>query len=141
MMSFGCSIGDFITISTLAADVYKAYKDAPSDYKNIAEEVKSLECIINKAAEHFKSTTLNDNDRQGCQEALKGCQSVLRDLNSHIIKKYESLDSTNKRQVFKRVKLGTEDITILRTRLISNTTLLSSFIRRFSVSIYYYCLL
>ena len=132
-MSFGYSIGDFIAISALAAKVYKAYKDAPSDYQNIAEEVKSLEGIINKAAQHFRSTTLSNNDRQEGQEALKGCQSILRDLNSHIIEKYKCIASTNGR-VFKRVKLGTEDIAALRVRLISNATLLSSFIRRFDIS-------
>ena len=139
-MSFGYSIGDFIAISALAAKVYKAYKDAPSDYKNIAEEVKSLEGIINKAIRHFRSTTLSNNDQQEGQEVLKGCQSILRDLNSHIIEKYKCIASTNERVVFKRVKLGTEDIAAWRVRLISNATLLSSFIRRFDIStitIYY----
>lgn len=137
-MSFGYSAGDFIAISVLCAKVYTAYKDAPNTYKNIAEEVKSLQGIINKAAKHFRSTTLSDNDRQEGQEALKGCQSVLRDLNSHIIEKYRSLASTRRRQFFQRALLGTEDVATLRVRLISNTTLLSSFIRRFDISMYYY---
>ena len=132
-MSFGWGVGDIIAISKLAAKVYTAYKDAPSDYKNIAEEVRSLEGIINKAAQHFRSAALSDNDLQVGQEALKGCQSVLRDLNS-LIEKYGSLASTNTGQVFQRVKLGTEDIATLRARLTSNATLLSSFIRRFDIS-------
>ena len=132
-MSFGYGVGDFIAISALAAKVYTAYKDAPSDYKNIAEEVKSLQGIINKAAQHFTSTTLSNNDLRTGQEALKGCQSVLDDLNS-LIEEYKSLASTHKRLIFKRVKLGTEDIATLRARLTSNATLLSSFIRRFDIS-------
>ena len=130
-MNFGWGVGDIIAISKLAAKVYTAYEDAPNDYKNIAEEVKSLQNIINKAAQYFKSTTLSENDRLEGQEALKGCQSVLRDLNSHIIEKYKSLASPNRRLVFQRVKLGTEDIANLRQRLISNTVLLSGFVRRF----------
>ena len=128
-MNFGFGVGDILSISKLAVTVYTAYKDAPNDYKHVAEEVDSLQIMINNAAQHFKSTALSDNDRQQGQKVLKGCQSVLEDLNS-LIEEYKSLASTNTNQIFKRVKLGTEDITSLRVRLISNTGLLSSFIRR-----------
>ena len=61
---------------------------------------------------------------------LRGCQSVLRDLDS-LIEECNSLDTANKSQVFKRVQLGTENIATLRAGLTANTTLLSSFIRKF----------
>ena len=131
-MSFGWGGGDVFALAQLAVKVYTAYKDAPDDYKNISEEVKSLEGLINKAARHFTSTNLSDIDRQEGSEAMKGCQRVLEDLND-LIEKYKSLVSTNKRLVFKRVRLGTEDIATLRARLTSNATLLSSFIRRFDI--------
>ena len=129
-MSPGFSVGDIFAISDLAVKVYTAYKDAPDDYKYIAEEVKSLQIIINKATQHFESTPLSDNDRQEGQEVLRGCQSVLRDLDS-LIEECNSLDTANKSQVFKRVQLGTENIATLRAGLTANTTLLSSFIRKF----------
>ena len=129
-MSFGYSGGDLIAILQLATKVYTAYKDAPSDYKNIAGEVKSLQGLINKASQHFESSALGDDDRQEGQKALEGCQCVLVDLNS-LIERYKSLASRDTSPVFKRVKLGTEDIATLRARLTSNATLLSSFIRRF----------
>ena len=132
MSMFGWGVGDIIAISQLAVKVYTAYKDAPDDYRNISDEVESLQIIINKAARHFESTTLDDNSRQEGQKVLKGCQNVLEDLNS-LIEKYNSLPSSNTSQVFKRVKLGTEDIANLRVRLISNTGLLNSFIQRFDI--------
>ena len=131
-MSFGWGVGDIIAISGLATKVYTAYKDAPDDYRHISDEVKSLQIIINKAAGHFESTILNTNTRQEGQEVLKGCQNVLEDLNS-LIEQYNGLSSTNTSQVLKRVKLGMEDITALRIRLISNTGLLNSFIQRFDM--------
>ena len=134
-MSFGFGVGDFMAVSTLAATVYMAYKDAPINYKHIAEEVKSLQGLIDKAAQHFEGTTLSHADHQHGQEALKGCQSVLEDLNA-FIEEYKSIASNNKRLVFKRVKLGTEDIATLRARLTSNATLLSSFIRRLDIATY-----
>ena len=138
-MSFGWGIGDILTISQLVARVYTAYKDAPGDYKNIAEEVNGLQCMIKKATQHFNSTTLSDYDRQLCQTALTGCKSTLEDLNS-LIEKYNSLACAKTSQVFRRVQLGTEDIVTLRARLTSNATLLSSFIRRFDIYFYYYYL-
>lgn len=38
-MSFGWGGGDLVAVLQLAATVCMAYKDAPSDYKNIADEV------------------------------------------------------------------------------------------------------
>ena len=126
---YGWSVGDIIAISRLAAKVYTAYKDAPDNYRHISEEVRSLQILINKAVRHVESTTLCDEDKQEGQEVLKGCQSVLENLNS-LIEKYKSLASTNRGLVFKRVKLGTEDIATLRARLTSNIVLLSGFIQR-----------
>ena len=128
-MSFGFGVGDIMAISGLAVKVYTAYKDAPDNYRNISDEVKSLHIIINKAARHFESPTLSDNNRQEGQVVLKGCRNVLEDLSS-LIENYKSLASANTSQVLQRVKLSTEDIATLRARLMSNTTLLSSFIQR-----------
>ena len=132
-MSFGFGVGDIIAISGLAVKVYTAYKDAPDDYRHISDEVKSLQIIINKAAQHFESTTLRDNNREEGQEVLKGCQNVLENLDS-LIENYNSLASARSNQVFRRVRLGTEDIASLRARLTSNTTLLNAFVHRFDTS-------
>ena len=133
-MSFGWGVGDIIAVSRLALDVYTAYKDAPEHYRHISKEVRSLQIIIDKAVQHFEHATLSDSDLQEGQEVLEGCQGVLQDLNS-LIGKYNSLASSSSRLVFKRVKLGGEDITALRVRLISNTVLLNGFIQRFDIPI------
>ena len=135
-MSFGFGVGDIITISGLAANVYTAYKDAPENYRNISDEVKSLQILIDKAAPYFESTTLQPNSRQEGQQALKGCKDVLEDLNS-LIEKFNSSGSSKTSQVLKRVRLGTEDIGTLRARLISNTGLLNAFIQRSGSHCYY----
>ena len=132
-MSFGYGVGDIIAVSGLALKVYTAYKNAPDDYRDIADEVQSLHVIINKAAQHFESTTLSKNSWQEGQVVLQGCQNVLEDLDS-LIEKYNSLASAGSGQVLKRIKLGTEDIAMLRARLTSNTTLLSSFIQRSDIT-------
>ena len=133
IMSFVWGVSDIMAISKLAAKACTAYKDdAPNGYKFIAEEVDFLQSMINKAAQHFQSTTLSNSDRQEGQKVLGGCQSILGDLYS-LVQKYNSLASASTGQDFQRVMLGTENIAALRARLISNATLLNSFIQRFDV--------
>ena len=134
-MSLGYGVGDIMAISGLALKVYTAYKDAPDDYRNIAVEVKSLHIIIEEATRHFdESTTLSTKKQEGGKEVLEGCQNVLKDLDT-LIEKYKALAPTNANtsQVFRRIKLGTEDIVTLRARLTSNTILLNSFIQRLDI--------
>ena len=128
-MSFGYGVGDIIAVSRLALKVYSAYKDAPDDYRNISDEVKSLHIIINKAARHFESNTLSNKTQEEGKEVLEGCHNVLKDLDA-LIEKYNALASADRSQVFQRIKLGKEDIVTLRARLTSNTILLNSFIQR-----------
>ena len=130
-------MGDIMAISGLALRVYTAYKDAPDDYRNISDEVKSLHIIINRVARHFESITLSSQIQQEGKEVLEGCQNVLKDLDA-LIEKYNALASANTSQVFRRIKLGTEDIVTLRARLTSNTILLNSFIQRLDIATYYY---
>ena len=143
MSMFGWSMGDIAAISTLAVKVITAYKNAPDSYRHISEEVRSLQILINKAAKYIGGTPLSNDDQQEGLEVLKGCQSILEDLDS-LIRKYNSLASATTGQVFKKIKLGAEDIATLRSRLISNTVLLNGFIQRFLISLlllWYYIML
>ena len=137
IMSFGFCVGDIMAISGLALKVYTAYKDAPDDYRNIADEVDSLHIIIEEAAQHFESTTLSNKKQQRGKKVLEGCQNVLKDLDA-LIDKYNALApanaNANASQVFRRIKLGTEDIVTLRARLTSNITLLNGFIQRLDIA-------
>ena len=83
---------DIIAISGLAIRVYTAYKDVP-DHRHISEDIAALQVLINKAGSHFKSTTISNDDQHYGQKTLRGCQSVLEDLNS-FIEKYKRLAST-----------------------------------------------
>ena len=136
-MSFGYGVGDIVAISKLAIKVYKAYKDAPGDYRHIADEVRSLHIVIKKAAQHFDSSTLSNDSRQEGEEILQGCQNVLEELDALIVK-YSGLASGSTGQALQRIKLSAEDIAALRARLTSNTTLLTSFIQRFDIGTCYY---
>lgn len=123
------------TISSLVVKAYKVFKDGPNKYNRILEEAKSFKIIVDGAIQYFKTTALNDQKQLEGQEILQGCQNILKDLHA-FIEKYKSLAFVNRRQgrqIIKRFKLGNEDVATLRARLISNTILLSNFMRRFVV--------
>lgn len=120
-------MSDIIVISGLAIKVQTFYK---KDYRHIFEEVEVLRALIDRVAQHFRSTTMSSNDRQYGEKILRGCQSVLEDLNS-LMEKYRRRVSTNHRLAFMRVRLG-NDVTALQVRLISNTVSLNGFVRRYA---------
>ena len=122
-------VHDIISISGLAVRVSIAYKDASDDYRPISEDVSALKLLIDRVAPHFMSNTISQEDYHFGEKVLRGCQSVLEDLNS-FMRKYERLASISNRLVLNRVKLGKEDVRALHVQLLSNTVLLNGFLRR-----------
>ena len=123
---FEWSLSNIVAISQLAERVYATYKDAQGDFRHISEEIMPLQAIINMAVQHFERATFSDNDRQLGQEVLKGCHSILEDLNSLV----EKLSSAIVCQGFNSIRLRVET---LRARLISNTGSFNDFIQRFHI--------
>jgi len=130
-MSFGFGVGDFLAVSKLALDVYTAFKDAPEDFRNVSDEIKSLQIIVDQQKGEFQNTTLNPDDETQLREILRGCTNVLEDLDK-LHHKYMRMGSAqgSSSQAIDRIKWSQENIAELRARLTSNTTLLNTFIAR-----------
>jgi hypothetical protein len=126
-MSFGYGVGDFITITALAWNVYKSCKGAPESFGNISLEVLSLHAVLKEAEETVFAQPLSQTKRECLKAVRDGCYHVLTDLDD-LSKKYQSLGMQGRR-VWDRMRWGTEDITELRARLTSNTGLLTAWIR------------
>jgi N-terminal domain on NACHT_NTPase and P-loop NTPases len=125
-MSFGYSVSDIVVLGQLAWKAYRSCKDAPESFRNISREVLSLHALLKEIEENIGTETLSSS-----QAHLKtigdGCRNVLEELQS-LVDKYESLGTQSKRS-WDRMKWGCTDIAELRSRLTSNTLLLSAFIR------------
>ena len=129
MVSFGYGIGDAVAIGKLAWTVYKACKGIPASFGHIAQEVLALEAMIRQFQEVFEGQPLSIVEQERLNHVGQGCEDVLTNLLD-LVKKYEGLGSIAK-LFFDRLKWATgfAPIDELRTRLISNTTLLSAFIQ------------
>ncbi|KAF8419525.1 ankyrin repeat-containing domain protein [Tirmania nivea] len=110
-MSFGYSVSDILVISKLAWDVYNVYKDAPDDFRNISDEIKSLHSIIdsNNLKAKLQDAKMTSEEQERFRGILQGCMNVLKDLD-------------------RLLDWGKEDIPELRARLTSNTILLNMFV-------------
>ena len=123
-----------LPITKLAWDVYNTYKDAPSQFRNLSNEIKSLHNIVDSDMFKAKSRdgNLTSEERERLWEIVQECTNVLKDLDRLLIK-YKGLESQQDSswQALDRVKWGQEDIAELRLRLILNSSLLNAYITRY----------
>ena len=124
-MSFVVSVGDFVAMSSLCWNVYKVCKDSPAIDKELAGEVGALHTIIKETVELLSQQELDSQQKSKLELSSRGCHSVLQDLTK-LLTKYDSL-GTKSQRTFDRTGFGMEDINSIRTRLISNITLLDAF--------------
>ena len=124
-MSFGFSVGDFITVPGFAWRVYNLCKNSPAEFKTISSEVASLHTLLVITAELLEEHGL-DPDREARLNSLRnGCEDVLKDLQ-RLLERYDSL-GTKKRRIRDRMGWMLEDISAVKERLTTNITMLAAF--------------
>ena len=126
-MSFGFSIGDFLTVGNLAWKVYKSCKEAPDSFGTISQEVLALHALLKEVEEAYSQQALTRDQRERLAAIRDNCQIVLEDFQ-RLVEKYESLGSQSKR-TWDRMGWGFEQVAQLRARLTSSITILTAFIR------------
>ena len=120
-------MGDFAALGQIAWKIYKACKDAPESFKNVSQEVLSLHAVRKEVEETYSDAILSAAQQSRLEIVGDGCRAVLEDLQS-IIDKYNSLGTKTKR-TWDRLRWGSKDIAELRSRLISNTVMLTTFVK------------
>jgi hypothetical protein len=126
-MSFGYGVGDIIGLGCLAWNVYQACKDVPARFGQLTQEVLSLHAVIKEVQEAIWEEDLSLPRRCGLQVVMNGCRSVLEDLEK-LLTKYERL-GTKANRTWERMGWASTDISLYRERLVSNTVLLTAFLR------------
>ena len=126
-MSFDPGVGQLTTLATFAWSIYKSCKAAPEAFENISFEVLSLHAVLKEAEETVFAQSLSPAKQERMKVVGDGCYRVLTDLDN-LCKKYHSLGTQSKR-TWDRLRWGSEDIADLRSRLISNTGLLTAWMR------------
>ena len=153
-MNFGFGIGDFLAVGKLVWSVYRAYADAPEQFRDFSQEILSLHIVIRKVEGQLgisgpdatangsqasrsqasrsqasgsqppNVATLSTKDKDDLRELYNGLQAIMKELDS-LLKKYQSLESSH--NAIERLKWGQEDLVRLRGKIQSNITLLTAF--------------
>lgn len=124
-MSFGFSASDLVFCVRLAHHLWRDAKDAPNDFQNVSMEVASFKLVLEEVQESISGRVLDHSKRAALAELIKGCNGVLIDLRN-LLDKYKSLATQSKR-TWDRLRWGKEPIEAIRARLVSHTSLLTSF--------------
>ena len=124
-MSFGFSIGDFVTVSSLAWQLYKSCKDSSDDFKIVANDVVSLHIVLKEIEEQYKEQTLERSQQVHLATLTRNTRGVLKELET-LLEKYDSL-GTQSQRTWDRMRWGMEDVKRLREQLTSSTAMLSIF--------------
>ena len=125
---FGFSVGDFMAVGTLAWNVYKSCKAAPKGFSDISNEVLLLHAVLKETEETIFRSPSTPESQERLMTVGDGCRCVLNDLQA-LVEKYKSLGTQNKRTT-DRMKWGAENIAEIRSRLTSNTAMLTAYVRR-----------
>ncbi|KFZ00163.1 hypothetical protein V500_01159 [Pseudogymnoascus sp. VKM F-4518 (FW-2643)] len=131
-MSFGFSVGDFITVIQLAFKIRKEFAGAPSQFKAVSDEVRTLSFVLQDAEVALQNRELNIEQKRDLEEVYRGCRNVLDELqgildkNNELSSESEGVASRIKR-VGKRLNWKPEDINELRSRISTNIGFLNAF--------------
>ncbi|KFY31800.1 hypothetical protein V493_00783, partial [Pseudogymnoascus sp. VKM F-4281 (FW-2241)] len=131
-MSFGFGVGDFIAAIELANKFRKEFVGAPSQFKAISDEIRSLLIVLQDADVAYPNQELSADQKRDLEDIDKGCRNVLDELqrivdkNSEVGTECRSVGERTKR-VWKRFNWKPDDINELRSRIITNIGLLNAF--------------
>ncbi|OAQ71516.1 hypothetical protein VFPFJ_11057 [Purpureocillium lilacinum] len=123
-MSFGYSIGDFITLGDKAWTIYKKCKEAPEQYAQLSHYVEVLRIVIDDVHKFLEDGEPPDSERKlaSLVSSAQGCETTLAEVEE-FLEKHSKVGSKNKR-VIDTARFIIKDVQGLRSRLEMNAQLL-----------------
>ena len=127
-MSFGFSIGDIAIITRLSWKLYKSVKDSSADFARLSTELMSLHAVLSETTDFLEENNpelLPPSRRNRLNMLCEGVRATLEELDA-LVRRYESL-GTQAQRTWDRMRFGCKDLSEVRGRLVSSTTMLGAF--------------
>ncbi|TGO37978.1 hypothetical protein BHYA_0084g00080 [Botrytis hyacinthi] len=128
-MSFGFGIGDILAVIELAKRIRKDFVDAPSQFRDISLEVRSLSIVLQDIEDELSLPDLNAKQKSELKGIIVGCRDVLEKLQ-RTLSTYGEFRSDSRgckaKRIWKRFKWEPDDIKELRSRVTANVTFLNA---------------
>lgn len=130
-MSFGFSVGDFVTVGGLCWKLYRKCKDSKNEFREATNELIGLHAALLQLQDDVQ--TPGSLLRRSGEAAInhlagiaKGCMGPLKELED-LVAKYDRLGSKSKR-TFERLKFSKENVDGIRQKLMFHTNTLDLFL-------------
>lgn len=123
-MSFGFSVGDFVSLSQLAWSVYSSCKGSSREFKDVARQVNSLHLILKSTAEHLLQQPPETNEVTELASIKIQCQDILAEINC-LLQRRKSL-GTEKPRRWDMIKWALGDAVHFKEKLLFHTTVLAA---------------
>lgn len=111
-MSFGFSIGDFITVGRLISDTVSSLRDSKSEYQRLIDQLLTLQEVLDQVACIDPPDELQITANVINFTSLR-CKSVLIDFRDKVKKYDQSLgrksSASNMKKVERKLRLGTSN--------------------------------
>ncbi|KAF9889876.1 hypothetical protein FE257_006966 [Aspergillus nanangensis] len=124
-MSFGFSVGDFVTVTALACQIYAACKDSTDELQALSTEVSSLRFLLEKTSENMTQYDLSAEDMRKADNIRAGCQDVLEEIQQ-LVETYQAA-TERKRRIFLKMRWAFKDRSGVRARLTGSVMMLTAF--------------
>ncbi|RDW58414.1 hypothetical protein BP5796_12344 [Coleophoma crateriformis] len=129
-MSFGYSVGDFLTVGSLCLQVYKSYKSVPETFDEIGRELCSCHIVLVLLEEQASNgeSFLNKREASRRDEILQIRDNLDTTLQSleNLFQRYKKMGS-NAWERFKLGQLEQETLAQLKADLVSHMTIMNNF--------------
>ena len=117
------------SVVRLLFNVYSSYTQAPDQFRNFSQEIKSLQAVYSRVSDLLGSQdstpTLSGKDIEGLETLNKGLQTLVKELNA-LLEKYQGLEDDPRLSV-NRATWGLEDLAGFRKRIRVHVSLLTVF--------------
>ncbi|KAL2676552.1 hypothetical protein Neosp_010313 [[Neocosmospora] mangrovei] len=136
-MSFGFSLGDFLTAAQLAHKIRKDFSGAPSQFKSLSDETKLLSMVLQDVDVKVDETDLTPQQEANLEQAMSTCEAVLHDLQT-VCDNFSDLDTSQGhsrksiRRVWKKLKWEPDEARELRQRISSSNVMLTTLLNQIS---------
>jgi hypothetical protein len=142
-MSFGFSLGDFVSLTQLALRTVQNARQACGAHDELYREVNSLHTVLQRLQHEAEKpeSLLNrqdDNRQEELQALVRGCRKVLKIL-VQILEKYNGLSEEKKSvtKLWQKVKFGNNemvDLSAIRIELSTHTNAITLFLNLLSLN-------
>ncbi|KAF2648177.1 hypothetical protein K491DRAFT_256578 [Lophiostoma macrostomum CBS 122681] len=134
-MSFGLSVGDFITVLHLANTLRKQLVGAPGQYSAVSQDVRTLSSILQDIEDLIDNIGdgVADRRKQELEQISKACQAMLKELETKLLQ-FQALDSAGSksgkfRVAWKKFRWDQEGVEEFRHRLNLHMTAFHTFLQ------------